>query len=35
MFMPAEQSGKVYKLAKPFKGLYRIEKVYNNGADVK
>ena len=33
--MPAEKSGQAYKFAKPFRGPYRVEKTYENGADVR
>ena len=33
--MPAEKSGQAYKFAKPFRGPYRVERTYENGADVR
>ena len=34
VLMPGEKRGKAYKLAKPFKGPYRILSLFDNGAEV-
>ncbi len=35
VFMPGEKLGKAHRLARPFKGPYRIVAMYDNGAEVK
>ena len=34
-YIPAEKTGKTYKFACPYKGTYRVLKLYDNGAQVK
>lgn len=34
VFMPAQKTGSMRKLAHPFEGPYRVEAVYPNGVDV-
>ena len=34
VYFPSEHLGKAYKFSKPFCGLYRVDKIFLNGAEV-
>lgn len=34
LYMPAERSGQAYKLVRPFRGPYRVEKILPNGLEL-